>query len=113
WGECLPYYNNKIILDPDKKDKWGLPLVSINFSFKENEKLMMNDIRGASAEMLKNAGFINVNSFDYEKPGGSTVHEMGTARMGNDPRTSVLNRNNQLHSVKNVFVTDGSCMTSS
>ncbi|WP_231459347.1 GMC oxidoreductase [Pedobacter sp. Leaf132] len=113
WGECLPYYDNQISLENEKKDKWGLPLVKINFSFKENEMKMMNDIQETSAEMLRNAGFSNVSSFNYHKPGGSTVHEMGTARMGHDPASSVLNSFNQIHSVKNVFVTDGSCMTSS
>ncbi len=74
---------------------------------------MMDDIMEASAEMLTNAGFKDVHTFNYHKPPGSTVHEMGTARMGRDPHTSVLNGFNQLHSVGNVFITDGSCMTSS
>ena len=113
WGECLPYYENKIILDNDKKDKWGLPLVRINFQFGENEKLMMDDTKETAVEMLNKAGFTNISSFNYNKPGGSTVHEMGTARMGHDPETSVLNANNQIHAARNVFVTDGSCMTSS
>jgi choline dehydrogenase-like flavoprotein len=113
WGECLPYHENKIVLDPDKKDKWGLPVIAIDFEFKQNENKMMDDIKETSAEMLTKAGFSNVNTFNYKHPGGSTVHEMGTARMGKDPKTSVLNGNNQIHSVKNVFVTDGSCMASS
>jgi len=113
WGECLPYYDNRIKLDSNHNDNWGLPLVSVNFSFRENEQLMMKDIKETAAEILKNAGFSNIDSFNYTKPGGSTVHEMGTARMGHDPRTSVLNSFNQIHDVKNVFITDGSCMTSS
>lgn len=113
WGECLPYFENRIVLNHDKKDSWGLPLVSINFSFKENEHQMMKDIMSTSSEMLANAGFKDVNAFNYHKPGGATVHEMGTARMGSDPKTSVLNKFNQIHAVKNVFITDGSCMTSS
>ena len=113
WGECLPYYDNEISLDKDEKDQWGLPLVRINFSFRENEEKMMKDIQETCADMLRNAGFSNVDSFNYHKPGGSTIHEMGTARMGNDPNTSVLNAHNQIHAVKNVFVTDGSCMASS
>lgn len=113
WGECLPDFNNGISLDKELKDRYGIPLVKINFSHGENETKMMRDIRNSSAEMLKNAKFINVQDFCYKKPGGSTVHEMGTARMGRDPETSVLNANNQIHSVNNVFVTDGSCMTSS
>ncbi|PWS33760.1 GMC oxidoreductase [Pedobacter paludis] len=113
WGECLPYAENKISLNENKKDAWGQPLVNINFSFKDNEEKMMNDIQSTSAEMLEKAGFKNVSAFNYKKPGGSTVHEMGTARMGRDPKTSVLNEHNQLHDVKNVFITDGSFMTSS
>src|SRR5690606_27014158 len=72
WGECLPYYENRITLDDDKKDKWGLPIIKVNFSFGENEKLMMRDIRNTSVEMLERAGFEDVNSFNYNKPGGST-----------------------------------------
>jgi choline dehydrogenase-like flavoprotein len=113
WGECLPYYENKIVLDSSLKDKWGLPLIKIDFSFKENEQKMMSDIKQSSGEMLEMAGFKNINTFNYNKPGGSTIHEMGTARMGLDPKTSVLNRFNQMHEAKNVFITDGSCMTSS
>ncbi|MEX8546005.1 MAG: GMC oxidoreductase [Mucilaginibacter sp.] len=113
WGECLPYHENKMNLDLLKTDQWGLPIINIDFSFKHNESKMMEDIRKTTSEMLYSAGFINIESFNYNKPGGSTVHEMGTARMGTDPKTSVLNGNNQIHAVKNVFVTDGSCMTSS
>lgn len=113
WGECLPYHENKITLDSVKKDRWGLPQLRIDFSFKENEKSMMNDIKETSGAMLEQAGFKDVQTFIYDKPGGSTVHEMGTTRMGLDPKTSVLNKYNQIHSVKNVFITDGSCMTSS
>lgn len=113
WGECLPYFENKIALDQSQKDKWGQPIIRINFSFQENENKMMLDIQKTSAEMLEGAGFNGVEVFNYKKPGGNTVHEMGTARMGLDPKTSVLNKFNQLHSVKNVFITDGSAMTSS
>lgn len=113
WGECLPYYGNRVYLDETETDKWGSPLIRINFSFGENERTMMDDIKNTSMAMLKTAGFTNIDGFNYNKPGGSTIHEMGTARMGKNPETSVLNRNNQLHSVKNVFITDGSCMTSS
>ena len=113
WGECLPYYENRVALDDLKKDKWGQPLLKIDFSFKENENKMMVDIQNTSAEMLENAGFKGVEVFNYKKPGGTTVHEMGTARMGHDPKTSVLNKFNQMHAAKNVFITDGSCMTSS
>lgn len=113
WGECLPYFDNKISLDNEQKDKWGLPQVRIDFAFGSNEKAMMEDIMVSSAQMLEDAGFQNIEQFSYPKVGGATVHEMGTARMGHDPATSVLNKNNQIHGVSNVFVTDGSCMTSS
>lgn len=113
WGECLPYYNNKIELDADKVDQWGLPLIKVDFSFGDNEKRMMKDIESTSAEMLEEAGFKHVYPFNYGRPGGSTVHEMGTARMGHDPDTSVLNKYNQVHAVRNLFITDGSCMTTS
>jgi choline dehydrogenase-like flavoprotein len=113
WGECLPYYENEISLDAVKKDNWGLPLIRINFSYKDNEEKMMTDIRDSSGEMLAGAGFRQIVTFNYNKPGGSTIHEMGTARMGSNPKTSVLNKFNQMHGAKNVFITDGSCMTSS
>ena len=113
WGECLPYYDNKISLNDTQKDQWGLPLVSIDFAYRDNENKMMTDIQHTSAEMLTRAGFKNVDMFKYHTNPGSTIHEMGTARMGHDPKTSVLNEFNQLHDVKNVFITDGSAMTSS
>lgn len=113
WGECLPYPENRVTLDLEQTDKWGMPLVRIRFQYGENEKTMMEDIRDTAEEMMRVAGCSEVDTFIYPKPGGSTIHEMGTARMGHDPKTSVLNRYNQLHAVKNVFVTDGSCMTSS
>ncbi|MBB5637368.1 choline dehydrogenase-like flavoprotein [Pedobacter cryoconitis] len=113
WGECLPYHDNKVTLHSSETDKWGLPQLEIDFSFRENEIKMMEDISKTSEEMLVNAGFKEVETFNYHKPGGATIHEMGTARMGRDPKTSVLNGYNQMHAVKNVFITDGSCMTSS
>jgi choline dehydrogenase-like flavoprotein len=113
WGETLPYFDNKVTLDPDKKDKWGLPIVRIAFKYHSNETAMRKDIRTSTEEMLGNAGFTNIHSYSHEAPPGSAIHEMGTARMGKDPKTSVLNAFNQLHDAKNVFITDGSCMTSS
>ena len=112
WGECLPNPANQMSLEKDKKDNWGLPLVNIHFKYSNNETAMRSDAQHSAAEMLDAAGFIRVQPFDYHSPPGSAVHEMGTARMGRDPKTSVLNENNQLHEVKNVFVTDGSCMSS-
>jgi choline dehydrogenase-like flavoprotein len=89
-----------------------LPLVDIDFAFGKNEKAMRQDAQSSAAEMLEAAGFNNVQTFDYNFTGGTTIHEMGTARMGRDPKTSVLNQFNQMHDVKNVFITDGSCMSS-
>lgn len=113
WGETLPYFNNTVSLSSSQVDKWGIPLVKINFEYGENEKNMREDIKSCAFEMLDKTGFRNIKLFDYQRPGGSAVHEMGTARMGNDPKTSVLNQHNQMHDIKNIFITDGSCMTSS
>jgi choline dehydrogenase-like flavoprotein len=113
WGETLPYADNRVTLDTTQTDKWGLPLAKVAFSIRDNEKAMRKDMQHSAAEMLEKSGFSNVSGFDYNYVGGECVHEMGTARMGRDPKTSVLNGNNQLHEVKNVFITDGSCMTSS
>lgn len=112
WGETLPYFANCVMLDKEKKDQWGLPLVRINFEYHENESKMRDDIVANAEEMLAVSGFKNINSYNHALPGGRAVHEMGTARMGRDPKTSVLNEFNQLHDVKNIFITDGSCMTS-
>lgn len=113
WGETLPYSDNRITLDKNRLDKWGIPLVKIHFGIKENEKNMRKDMQASAVEMLQESGFTNIKGFDYAYVGGECVHEMGTARMGLDPKTSVLNKWNQLHDVPNVFITDGSCMTSS
>jgi choline dehydrogenase-like flavoprotein len=113
WGECLPYAENKVSLHSSEKDDFGMPIIKVDFEFRENEKAMMSDIRNSCHEMLDKAGFKNINTFNYNAPGGATVHEMGTARMGKDAKTSVLNAFNQMHDVQNVFITDGSCMTSS
>lgn len=113
WGETLPYETNKVTLDNEKKDQWGIPLTKIHYEYHDNEEAMRKDILASIEEMLGSAGFKNINSYSYLHPGGSAVHEMGTARMGRDPKTSVLNGFNQMHDVKNVFITDGSCMTSS
>jgi choline dehydrogenase-like flavoprotein len=112
WGEVLPYYENKVTLDKSRKDQWGLPVLRISFEFFDNEKAMRKDIMNSAAEMLDKAGIKNISVLDYPLHPGSAVHEMGTARMGRDPKTSVLNDFNQIHEVKNVFITDGSCMTS-
>lgn len=113
FGECLPYAENRVTLNTDVKDKWGRHSLTTDCEFKENEKAMQQDMADASAEMLEAAGYKNVQSFVNTSFPGNANHEMGTARMGKDPKTSVLNGFNQMHEVKNVFITDGSFMTSS
>ncbi len=113
FAECLPYHENKITLNTDVLDKWGQPTLTIDAEFKENEKALNKQIQEDAVEMLEAAGVKDVLGFDNEHPPGYGVHEMGTARMGRDPKTSVLNEFNQVHAAKNVFVTDGACMTSS
>lgn len=113
WGEHLPYYENKVTLNHDKKDKFGLPTLDIDCEFKENEKAMRKDMMASAAEILEAAGLKKVKTYDSNPAPGFCIHEMGTARMGRDPKTSVLNKFNQMHDVKNVYITDGSCMTSS
>ena len=113
FGETLPYHDNKMYLNYDKKDKWGLPTTTFDAHIRENELSMRKDMKKQAIEMLEGAGFKNVRGYDKKYTLGLGIHEMGTARMGRDPKTSVLNKFNQIHSVKNVFVTDGSAMTSS
>ena len=112
FGEMLPYHENKISLNRDKKDKWGLPVLNFDVEIKENEKKMRIDMMNDAKEMLEAAGLKNVNTYDGGYAPGMGIHEMGTARMGRDPKTSVLNGNNQVWDALNVFVTDGACMTS-
>jgi choline dehydrogenase-like flavoprotein len=112
FGETLPYFENKMTLDPETKDKWGLPVVVFDAELKENERKMRVDMANDAKEMLEASGLKNVKTYDNGSFPGMAIHEMGTARMGRDPKTSVLNGQNQVHSAKNVFVTDGSCMTS-
>jgi choline dehydrogenase-like flavoprotein len=113
FGEVLPYHENKVSLSKDKTDKWGIPQLVFDASLKENELNMRKQMQQDAKDMLESAGFKNVNIFDNAGGIGVGVHEMGTARMGKDPKTSVLNAYNQIHSVPNVFVTDGACMASS
>ena len=112
FGEMLPYHENKIFLDKNKKDKWGLPVLSFDVEIKENEIKMRKDMMNDAAEMLNAAGVKDVSTYDAGYAVGQGIHEMGTARMGRDPKTSVLNGNNQVWDAPNVFVTDGACMTS-
>jgi choline dehydrogenase-like flavoprotein len=114
FGECLPYETNRVALDPDRRDRWGMPLVRVNFAWGENENRMRMDVGVQAKAMLEAAGAINIVASNGEHGvGGEAIHEMGTVRMGLDPRTSVLNGWNQAHDVPNLFVTDGSCMASS
>ncbi len=112
FGEMLPYHDNKISLSKDTKDKWNMPVIEFDVEFKENEINMRKDIVNDAVEMLEAAGVKNVKGHDDGCEPGWGIHEMGTARMGKDPKTSVLNSNNQVWDCKNVFVTDGSFMTS-
>ena len=112
FGECLPYADNRITINQDKKDKWGRPIININCEFKDNEKAMHADMGTTAKEMLEAAGFKDIHISNNISFPGNANHEMGVARMGNDPQTSVLNSFNQMHEVPNVFITDGSCMTS-
>ncbi|HRJ28541.1 MAG TPA: GMC family oxidoreductase [Cyclobacteriaceae bacterium] len=114
FGEVLPDPTNRVTINPDKKDKYGLPTLLFDTEFKENDFKMRKDMANDAAEMLDAAGFKNVRSFDNPSQHGLGlgIHEMGTARMGKNPKTSVLNKYNQVHACKNVFVTDGSFMTS-
>jgi choline dehydrogenase-like flavoprotein len=112
FGETLPYHENKITLDKTKKDKWGLPVLSFDVEFKENEKKMRVDMMNDAKEILEAGGLKNVKTYDAGSFPGMGIHEMGTARMGADPKTSVVNKFNQVWDAQNVFVTDGSFMTS-
>jgi choline dehydrogenase-like flavoprotein len=112
FGEVLPYHENNVKINKDKKDIHGLPTLIFDAGFKDNEKKMRVDMKADASEMLEAAGLKNIYSFDNETGLGLGIHEMGTARMGKDPKTSVLNKYNQVHACKNVFVTDGSFMTS-
>ena len=113
FGECLPYSSNRVTLNHNKKDQWGRPMIAVNCEFKENEKAMHQDMAATAKEIMEAAGFKNVSVTGSMSFPGNANHEMGVARMGRDPKNSVLNPFNQLHEVPNVFVTDGSCMVSS
>jgi choline dehydrogenase-like flavoprotein len=112
FGETLPYHENRMYLDPTTQDKWGMPVVVFDAEIRDNEKKMRLDMANDAKEMLESSGLKEVASYDQGAYLGMAIHEMGTARMGRDPKTSVLNANNQVHAAKNVFLTDGACMTS-
>jgi len=111
-GETLPKASNHVRLSPDKKDPWSIPQLVISVGYDDNDDRMVRDFLNEGRKMLEAAGFTNVKTNDNHQPPGLDIHEMGGARMGADPKTSMLNAHNQLHSCKNVFVTDGACMTS-
>jgi choline dehydrogenase-like flavoprotein len=111
-GETVPLEKNHVRLHPDLKDKYGIPQLIVSCEWSENDDRMVEDYMQQCREMLEKAGFINITANDSKSPPGSDIHEMGGVRMGRDPRTSMLNEWNQLHACKNVFVTDGACMTS-
>jgi len=113
YGETLPYHDNRIWLSDDKLDRWGIPHLNISMTYRDNERVMAQQMMDDAAEMLTAAKLENVQGFNHPVVPGSVIHEMGTARMGRDPKTSVLNAHNQIHAVPNVFVTDGSFMVSS
>jgi choline dehydrogenase-like flavoprotein len=113
YGECLPNHDNFVELDTEKTDAWGIPILKIHCAFGPNELALRKDMSVAGAEMLSAAGGLSIQPFMDDDPPGFSIHEMGTARMGRDPKTSVLNSWNQCHDIKNLFITDGGCMTSS
>ncbi|HMQ47649.1 MAG TPA: GMC family oxidoreductase [Saprospiraceae bacterium] len=112
FAECLPYHDNKVTLDKNSLDKWGQATLAIDCEWKANELALNQQIQEDAVEMLEKCGLSNIEGFDQKHEPGFGIHEMGTARMGRDPKTSVLNATNQVHACQNVFVTDGACMTS-
>lgn len=112
FGEMLPHHDNRIYLSKDKKDKWGLPVLEMDVEIKENEIAMRKDMKDDAVEMFERAGLKNVRGYEGDYAPGMGIHEMGGARMGRDPKTSVTNKFNQVWDAPNVFMTDGACMTS-
>lgn len=111
-GETIPKSTNLVSLDPEKKDEWGIPLLNIDIDYDDNDEKMIQDFYEQFTEMYEKAGFVNISINDNGRKPGNDIHEMGGVRMGKDPQTSLLNKWNQMHGCKNVFVTDGACMTS-
>jgi choline dehydrogenase-like flavoprotein len=111
-GETIPKETNWVALDETQKDAWGMPRLKISIGYDDNDEKMVKDFFEQLTEMYTMAGFKNITTSDSKQAPGLDIHEMGGARMGNDPKTSLLNKWNQLHACKNVFVTDGACMTS-
>ncbi|MEJ7683418.1 MAG: GMC family oxidoreductase, partial [Segetibacter sp.] len=111
-GETIPKETNMVSLDPEKKDNWGIPLLKISVVYDENDKKMKQDYFDQFTEMLTETGFTNIKTQSSSQNPGIDIHEMGGIRMGKDPKSSLLNKWNQMHACKNVYVTDGACMTS-
>jgi len=111
-GETIPKESNYVNLDKNKKDEWGVPLINFSVAFDDNDEKMIKDFFEQYTEMFTKAGFTDIKTSDSKQAPGLDIHEMGGVRMGKDPKTSLLNEWNQLHACKNVFVTDGACMTS-
>jgi choline dehydrogenase-like flavoprotein len=111
-GETIPKATNYVRLDPTRKDEWGMPLLSVSIDYDDNDAKMKQDFFEQLTEMYTQAGFTNIKTQDSHQAPGLDIHEMGGVRMGHDPKTSLLNRWNQLHACPNVYVTDGACMTS-
>ncbi|HVX25118.1 MAG TPA: GMC family oxidoreductase, partial [Parafilimonas sp.] len=110
-GEVIPKYSNHLRLSKDEKDAWGIPQLITSVDYDDNDEKMLKDFLTQGAEMLEVAGCKNIQQHDSKQAPGLDIHEMGGCRMGKDPKTSMLNKWNQLHSCTNVFVTDGACMT--
>jgi choline dehydrogenase-like flavoprotein len=110
--ETLPRHENRVSLDKTRTDRWGLPMLKVDMTYSDNERAMLQDVKRAATEMLEATGCEGIQGFVREGVPGEVIHEMGTARMGRDPKTSFLNAFNQCHESPNVFVTDGSCMPS-
>jgi choline dehydrogenase-like flavoprotein len=111
-GETIPKETNYVALSPDQKDEWGMPLLKISIDYDSNDDKMVKDYQEQLTEMFEKAGFTDIKTTDSKQAPGLDIHEMGGVRMGHDPKTSLLNKWNQLHHCKNIFVTDGACMTS-
>jgi choline dehydrogenase-like flavoprotein len=111
-GETIPVFENHVRLSADQKDAWDIPQVIISVGYSDNDEKMSKDFMTQAAEMLDKAGCKNITANDNKQAPGLDIHEMGGCRMGKDPKTSILNKWNQVHTCKNVFVTDGAAMTS-
>lgn len=111
-GETIPKETNMVSLNNSLKDAWGMPQLNINIAYDDNDEKMVKDFLEQMTEMYTKAGFRNISTSDSKQAPGLDIHEMGGVRMGKDPKTSMLNEFNQLHGCKNVYVTDGACMTS-